>query len=234
MAWNKPLPRTSPITGYLLARASNPALNRSPCLRALASKSRSRISSITASPAAHEIGLPSNVCPSTNPGFVAIGPQNASAISRLQIKAESGAYPPLKPLAASRMSGVTPNVSAANIRPVRPMPVMISSKIKRILLRSQISRRMGKYSSGGSITPPVWPIGSTRMAATVAGSSMLSTSSTIVAHVIATQSGLRLPERTPVTRRRKDVNETGGHRLIHGLARLEPRRRECAQGRPVP
>ena len=38
------------------------------------------ISRSTAIPAAHEIGLPSNVCPSTKPGFWAIGPQKASAI----------------------------------------------------------------------------------------------------------------------------------------------------------
>ena len=62
-----------------------------PASAALASRSRSRISRSTAIPAAHEIGLPSKVCPSTNPGFSAIGPQNASAIGRRQIIAESGA-----------------------------------------------------------------------------------------------------------------------------------------------
>ncbi len=55
------------------------------------SRSRSRISRSTAIPAAHEIGLPSKVCPSTNPGFSAIGPQKASAIGRRQIIADSGA-----------------------------------------------------------------------------------------------------------------------------------------------
>ena len=88
---------------------------------------------------------------------------------------------------------MTPKVSAANILPVRPIPVMISSKIKRMLWRSQISRRIGRYSSGGSITPPVWPIGSTRMAATVAGSSISMTSPTIVAQVMP-QSGYVLPK----------------------------------------
>ena len=87
---------------------------------------------------------------------------------------------------------MTPNVSAANMWPVRPIPVMISSKIRRMLCRSQISRRIGRYSSGGSITPPVWPIGSTMIAATVAGSSMSITDSTIVAQVIP-QSGYSLP-----------------------------------------
>ena len=55
------------------------------------SRSRSRISRSTAIPAAHEIGLPSKVWPSTKPGFSAIGPQKASAIGRRQIIAESGA-----------------------------------------------------------------------------------------------------------------------------------------------
>ncbi|MCH8320358.1 MAG: hypothetical protein IH790_05305 [Acidobacteria bacterium] len=45
----------------------------------------------TASAAAHEIGLPSNVCPSTKPGFSSIGPQKTSAMSRRQIIAEIGA-----------------------------------------------------------------------------------------------------------------------------------------------
>ena len=42
-------------------------------------------------PAAQEIGLPSKVCPSTKPGFSAIGPQKASPIGLRQIIAEIGA-----------------------------------------------------------------------------------------------------------------------------------------------
>jgi hypothetical protein len=64
------------------------------------------------------------------------------------------------------------------------MPVMISSKISNTLCRSQISRKIGKYSGGGSMMPPVWPIGSTITAATVAGSSMSITSPTSVAQVM--------------------------------------------------
>ena len=41
--------------------------------------------------------------------------------------------PPESPFAVQRTSGVTPNVCAANRCPVRPTPVMISSKIKRTL-----------------------------------------------------------------------------------------------------
>ena len=58
----------------------SPLASRAPWARAFSSRSRSMISRSTAMPAAHEIGLPSNVCPSTKPGFSAIGPQKASAI----------------------------------------------------------------------------------------------------------------------------------------------------------
>ena len=72
------------------------------------------------------------------------------------------------------------------------MPVMISSKISRTLCRSQTSRRIGRYSGGGSMMPPVWPIGSTMTAATVSGSSISITSPTSVAQVMP-QSGYVLP-----------------------------------------
>ena len=42
------------------------------------------------------------------------------------------------------------------------------------------------------MTPPVWPIGSTMIAATVSGSSIWTTLSTIVAHVVP-QSAQLLP-----------------------------------------
>ena len=71
--------------------ARSPLAAARPCTRALPHRSRSRISRSTARPAAHEIGLPSKVCPSTKPGFSAIGPQKASAIGRRQIMADSGA-----------------------------------------------------------------------------------------------------------------------------------------------
>ena len=41
--------------------------------------------------AAQAIGLPSNVWPSTKPGFVSIGPQKAFAIFFVQIMADNGA-----------------------------------------------------------------------------------------------------------------------------------------------
>ena len=130
-------------------------------------------------------------------------------------------------------SGVTPNVSAANICPVRPMPVMISSKISRTLCRSQISRRIGRYSSGGSMMPPVWPIGSTMIAATVAGSS-ISMTSLDERRAGDAAVGVALAERAAVAGRREDVEEARGQRLVDRLARLQARRRQRAQRRAVP
>ena len=69
------------------------------------------------------------------------------------------------------MSGVTPKVFAANMLPVRPKPVMTSSKMSRMLNSSQSCRRIGRYSGGGVMIPPVLLIGSTMMAAIERGSS---------------------------------------------------------------
>ena len=136
---NKPFPRMSPIT-LRCFKFSKPARNFSPITRAFAGNARCKISSIVAKPAAQEIGPPSKVCPSTNPRFFVASPQTASAMCRRQIRADSGAYPPPMPFPDQIRSGVTPNVSAANMFPVRPMPVMISSKINKTFWRSQISR----------------------------------------------------------------------------------------------
>ena len=116
---------------------------------------------------------------------------------------------------------------------MRPIPVMISSKIKRMLCRSQISRRIGRYSSGGSITPPVWPIGSTMMAATVAGSS-ISTTSLDDRRAGDAAIGVGLAERAAVAGRRKDVQEARRQRLVDRLARLQSRGRQRTQRRAVP
>ena len=113
------------------------------------------------------------------------------------------------------------------------MPVMISSKINRMLCRSQISRRIGRYSSGGSITPPVWPIGSTRMAATVAGSS-ISIDVADDRRAGDAAIGVGLAERASIARRREDVEEARGHRLVDRLPRLQARGRQRAQRRAVP
>ncbi len=54
--------------------------------------------------------------------------------------APMGTAPLVRPLAQVMMSGVTPNSCAANAEPVRPKPVITSSKISRMPCWSQISR----------------------------------------------------------------------------------------------
>ena len=58
---------------------------------------------------------------------------------------------------------------------------MISSKMSSTSWRSQISRRIRKYSAVGVITPPVLLTGSRITPATVSGSSWTMTSSTCCA-----------------------------------------------------
>ena len=68
------------------------------------------------------------------------------------------------------MSGITPQWSTAKFAPVRPKPVITSSAMKRISLRSQISRIFGKYSGTGGTAPSVAPTtGSAMKAATFSG-----------------------------------------------------------------
>ena len=57
----------------------------------------------------------------------------------------SGRYALVTPFANVTMSGATPQCPSANIRPVRPNPVMISSAMNSTLCLSQILRIAGKY-----------------------------------------------------------------------------------------
>jgi hypothetical protein len=52
-----------------------------------------------------------------------------------------GTAPLVTPLASVIRSGITPKVCAPNGWPVRPKPVITSSKISRMPCLSQISRR---------------------------------------------------------------------------------------------
>ena len=78
----------------------------------------------------------------------------------------------MSPLATVVMSGTTSQCSEANIRPVRPKPVITSSKISSTPCRSQISRTSGQYSGPGTCTPAAAEIGSPITAATVSGPSL--------------------------------------------------------------
>ena len=57
---------------------------------------------------------------------------NASEIGLLTSTAPIGTQPLVSPLASVIRSGVTPNSSAANGEPVRPKPVITSSKMRRM------------------------------------------------------------------------------------------------------
>ena len=56
----------------------------------------------------------------------------------------NGQYPDVAPLAATRMSGRTPQWSSPNQRPVRPNPVMTSSAISSTPCRRQTSAMAGQ------------------------------------------------------------------------------------------
>jgi hypothetical protein len=82
------------------------------------------MTSSTPNAAAQARGLPAYVLPRP-PGAT------ASMISDRPVTADSG-KPPASDLAIVTMSGSTSKCSIANIRPVRPKPVWISSAIKRM------------------------------------------------------------------------------------------------------
>ncbi|MCY1364214.1 hypothetical protein D9M69_510090 [compost metagenome] len=62
-------------------------------------------------------------------------------MSLLATTAPSGCAPLVTCLAMFMMSGVTPKASAPVSAPQRPNPVITSSKISRMLLAVQMSRR---------------------------------------------------------------------------------------------
>lgn len=79
---------------------------------------------------AHASGLPINVGPCIKaPGAWL---EMVSAIRLLVNTAESVIYPPVSALPMHMISGSTPACSHAKSLPVRPNPVAISSKIRRI------------------------------------------------------------------------------------------------------
>src|SRR5438876_749163 len=74
------------------------------------------------------------------------------------------------------MSGTTFQCSAANHFPVRPKPVITSSRTRTIPYLSQSARRPWRNPSGGTRRPDVPTIGSRRIAATYCGPSYQMTS----------------------------------------------------------
>jgi hypothetical protein len=82
--------------------------------------------------------------------------------------AESAMVPPVSALESVTISGTMPTASQANIVPVRPKPVKISSRISGRPCRSASARRRASTSGGWKIMPPApCTSGSTNMAARV-------------------------------------------------------------------
>ena len=136
----RPTPRTSATRASPASAVGSRACRCAPT-RAEASTRPPSSSSIVASPAAIATGLPAIVEPWLPAGQV--------MISRCAIIAPSG-MPDAIPLATSRMSGTTPVCSAANIFPVRPIPVCTSSNTSRMPCWSQSARRPGRKPAGGT------------------------------------------------------------------------------------
>ncbi len=117
------------------------AFSAAPTRAEFAQSSRSSRSTV-ASPAAIATGLPAIVEPWLPAGHV--------ITSFFAIIAPSG-MPDAIPLAASTTSGTTPVCSAANILPVRPMPLWTSSNTRRMPWRSAIARSRRRNSGGGTM-----------------------------------------------------------------------------------
>ena len=95
----------------------------------------SRSASTVATPAAQASGCPQAVSPLAN----SCSSSHGRSFS-LTTTAPSGTAAPLMPLASVMMSGATSQWSQPNQRPVRPNPVMTSSRMSRMPCRSQTSR----------------------------------------------------------------------------------------------
>ncbi|CAB4569848.1 unannotated protein [freshwater metagenome] len=78
----------------------------------------------------------------------------------------------MSPFATVMMSGSIPNRSEPNIEPKRPNPVTTSSAIIKTSYFFKTFWIAGKYSFGGTITPPAACNGSAMKAATVSGPSL--------------------------------------------------------------
>ena len=130
----------SPTHGKRTCRPLRRELMKRPISCARDSRFSSRITSSTASPAAHASGEPAKV-PPRPPG------PGASMISALPVTADSGT-PPATLLAMVIRSGSTPACSIANMRPVRPKPDWISSAIKHdamgVTQRAQAPQQLGR------------------------------------------------------------------------------------------
>ncbi len=90
----------------------------------------------------------------------------ASMISARPVTAESG-IPPARALAVVIRSGTSPSCSQANIAPVRPNPVWISSATNTMPCLRANSATPGRKPAAGTMNPPSPAIGSATMQATL-------------------------------------------------------------------
>ena len=90
----------------------------------------------------------------------------ASMISARPVTADSG-MPPASALAVVIRSGTSPSCSLANMAPVRPKPVWISSAMNTMPCLRANSATPGRKPSAGTMNPPSPEMGSATMQATL-------------------------------------------------------------------
>src|SRR6266702_1492473 len=150
-----PRPRTR-VTRPVLASAARPSRSRS-ATGSDRSSTPSASSRTTASATAHASGLP----PKVVPWLPGVRCRPTSSVAR---SAPMGKPPP-SALADDMRSGATPSHSCAHHRPVRPIPVWISSRQRSAPAFRVSSRAAARYPSGAGMTPASPSVGSTMNAA---------------------------------------------------------------------
>mmetsp|Transcript_17569 Transcript_17569/g.68145 ORF Transcript_17569/g.68145 Transcript_17569/m.68145 type:complete len:248 (+) Transcript_17569:60-803(+) len=160
-AFMRPRPRTSLITfGRCACMASSRPRSCLPRACEFSSRPSSLITSIVATAAAQDTGLPPYVPPIDDLGALTI-------TSRLQATALRG-MPEAMPLARSMMSGASSRLrkcSTAKNLPVLPKPLWTSSATSRMPCSSHTLRSSRRYAGGGTTYPPSPSTGSTTIAA---------------------------------------------------------------------
>ena len=159
----RPRPRTSATwSGWAAAMVARPAWSCAPRLVAFSRRPSSSITSMTSRATMQATSEP----PKVDRWMKGFGMRNSRRSSE-KIVADMATSDPPSDLATVMMSGSTPKCSDAHQRPVRPMPVWISSRISSAPASSQICRAAARYPSGATMMPPSPWIGSSKTAATV-------------------------------------------------------------------
>src|SRR5947207_15748048 len=128
------------------------------------------------------------------------------------------------------MSGRTPACSNPKSLPVRPKPVITSSRISSTPYRLQISRTRSRYPSGAGNTPPPPITGSRITAATLSAPSHANHAVELIG-ADQRAAGLARTEVAAVVVRRRDVEKAWKQRLERLLAKDLTCRRKCGAHR---